>query len=133
MKKIKVQNAEEEQATVLKQPKFDKVEKYQASVPQKKHKNGKDGASITPKKYIDTVDKEGKSRKNVVKEANSSPILANNNIYTLNKTYKSQTSKETVDTLKKKKLTHLTQQLNQGLLQEPIYLIKVFTQKNPQI
>ena len=35
----------------------------QASVPSKKHKNYKYGASITPTKTnVDTVDKEGKSR-----------------------------------------------------------------------
>ena len=44
------------------------MEKYQifvfpqSSVPSKKHKNYKYGASITPTKlHIDTVDKEGKS------------------------------------------------------------------------
>ena len=102
--KPEVQNDEEEQATVLEQPKFDKIEKYQASVPYKKHKNDKDGASITPtKNNIDTVDKEGKSRKNLVKEANTSPISANNNIYTVDKIDKSQKFKETVHTLENNK------------------------------
>ena len=39
--KPEVQNAEEEQATVLVKQKFDKVEKDQASVPSKKRKNDK--------------------------------------------------------------------------------------------
>ena len=62
---------------------------------------------------------------NVVKEANTSPISAKKKIDTVDKTEKSQTSKETVDTSKKIKLTHLTQKINQGLLQKLIYLIKV--------
>ena len=66
----------------------------QAYVPSKKHENDKDDASINPiKTNIDTVDKEGKSRKNVVKEANISPISSKNNIDTVNKTEKSQAIK----------------------------------------
>ena len=88
----------------MEQPKFDEVEKYQASVSPKKHKNDKDGASITPtRKNIDTVDKGDKSRENVVKEANTSPIPENNNIYTVDKRDKSETSNETVYTLKNNK------------------------------
>ena len=36
----------------MKQPKVDEVEEYQASVPSMKHKNDKDGASITSIKRI---------------------------------------------------------------------------------
>ena len=88
----------------MEQPKFDEVEKYQASVSPKKHKNDKDGASITPtRKNIDTVDKGDKSRENVVKEANTSPISAKNKIDTVNKTEKYKTPKETVDNYKNNK------------------------------
>ena len=73
--KPKVKNVEEEKATDLEQQKIDKVEKYQASVYSKKYKNNKYGTSITPiKTSIYIVDKEGKPRKNVIKEANTSPI-----------------------------------------------------------
>ena len=41
------------------------------------------------------------NQENVVKKANTYPISANNNIDTVNKTDKSQTSKETVHTSKK--------------------------------
>ena len=45
--KPEVQNFEEEQASVLEQPKVDEVEEDQAYNPSKKHKNDKDDASIT--------------------------------------------------------------------------------------
>ena len=47
MEKPEFDNVEEEQASVLEQPKVDEVEEYQYSVPSKKHKNDKYGASIT--------------------------------------------------------------------------------------
>ena len=46
----------------------------------------------TTKTDIDTVDKEEKLGKNVVKESNTSPISAKEKIDTVNKTDKSQTS-----------------------------------------
>ena len=53
----------------------------QASVTSNKHKKDKYGASITPTKVnIETFYKEGKSRKNVVKEANTSIIPEKNKI-----------------------------------------------------
>ena len=58
---------------------------------------------------IDTVDKEVESRKNVVEEANTSPLSENNNIDIVKKTEKSQTFKETFHTSKKINPTHLTQ------------------------
>ena len=54
IKNPEVKNVEEEQAAVLEQPKVYKVEKDQAYFPSKKHKNNKDGASITPTKKIFT-------------------------------------------------------------------------------
>ena len=75
-----------------------------ASMPSNRHKNNKYGASIPPTKTnIDTVDKEGKLRKNVVKEATTSPISAKKNIDTVYKTDKLKTSKETVNTSKNNK------------------------------
>ena len=88
---------------------MDKFEKDQAYVPSNKHKNDKYGASITPTKTnTDTVDKEGKSGKNVVKESSTSPISAKKKIDTVEKTKKSQIFKETVDTWKQINFTQLT-------------------------
>ena len=53
----------------------DEVEEDQSSIPSKKHKTDKDGASITST-IIDTAYKEDKSRQNMVKETNTSPISA---------------------------------------------------------
>ena len=50
---------------------------------------------------IDTVDKKGKSKQNVVEEAITSHISAKKNIDTINKTEKSQASKRTVPISKK--------------------------------
>ena len=70
--------------------------------PQRNIENDKYGESITPTKTnIDTVDREGKSRKDVVKEANTSPISAKDNTDTVKQSDKSKTSKETFDTSKK--------------------------------
>ena len=43
MEKYEIESVEEEQASVLEQPKVDEVQKYQASIPSNKHKNDKDG------------------------------------------------------------------------------------------
>ena len=59
--KPKVDNIEEEQASLLEQTKVDEVEEYQASVPSKKQKNDKDGASINSTRKTYTVEKEEKS------------------------------------------------------------------------
>ena len=94
----------------MEQPKFDEVEKYQASVSPKKHKNDKDGASITPtRKNIDTVDKGDKSRENVVKEANTSPISAKIRLTQSTKQRNIKHPKKQLITTKTIKLTYLTQ------------------------
>ena len=49
------------------------------------------------------VDKEGKSKPNIVEEAITSPISAENKFYTVNKTEKLQASNKTVDTPKTNK------------------------------
>ena len=67
----------------------------------------------------------------MVKEYNTCPISTRNKIDTVGNTEISQTYKETVDTPKDNELTHLTQYINQGLLQELICLIKVPKQKTP--
>ena len=61
----------------------------------------------------------------MVEEAINSPILLEKNIDTVNKLEKSQTSKIIVPTPPSQNPTHLTQWINQGLLKEVIYLIKV--------
>ena len=47
------------------------------------------------------VEKEGKSKQNVVEEAITPPISTKNKIDTINKIEKSQASNKTVDTTKK--------------------------------
>ena len=126
-----VQNVEEDQGPELEQPKVDKVEKDQACVPSNKHKNNKDGAAISPtKNNTDTIDKEGKSRENVVKEAITYPISETKIFTQLKKQRNHKHPKKKSIPPKTIKLKHLTQQINQGLLQELIYLIKVSKYKN---
>ena len=66
----------------------------------------------------------------MVKEYNTCPISTRNKIDTVGNIEISQTYKETVDTPKDNELTHLTQYINQGLLQEIIYLVK-FPHRKP--
>ena len=60
----------------------------------KKSSGGLDDTEETVVTNINTVDKEGKPRKNLVAEANTSLISSNKNTDTVRKTDISQTSKE---------------------------------------
>ena len=72
---------------------------------------------------IHTTYKKGKTKQNVVEEANTSPI-SEKKTDSVDKTEKSQTSK--VKSLPpQKNLTHSSQYKYQGLIKELIYLIKV--------
>ena len=55
----------------------------------KKSSGGLDDTEETVVTNINTVDKEGKSRNNLVEESNISPISAKDNIDTVDKTEKS--------------------------------------------
>ena len=58
---------------------------------------------VSKKGNNEMVDKEGKSKQNVVEEAITPPISKKKKIDTVNKTEKSQASNKTVDTSKRNK------------------------------